>query len=198
MLKDKYGQKLSVSQLAKKIDQRGKAIFEETVLFLISLLAKFPSHRWRKALYQLIGLKIDKHSTIHQGLTLYCLGNIEIGTDTIIGEQAVLDGRGHLKIGNHVDIASQVMIYTSAHQVHDPSFSPENKPVIIKDYCFIGPRAIILLGVTIGKGAVVAAGAVVTKNVKEKEIVGGVPAKPIGKRQIDNFNYILGRARLFR
>ncbi len=68
----------------------------------------------------------------------------------------------------------------------------------IGDYVFIGPRAIILPGVKIGRGAVVAAGAVVTKDVPEFSIVGGVPAKQIGERKNKNLTYRLGRARLFQ
>ena len=63
---------------------------------------------------------------------------------------------------------------------------------------FIGPRAIILPGVKIGKGAVVGAGAVVTKDVAPFKVVGGVPAKEIGERKNKNPNYKLGRARLFQ
>jgi len=77
-------------------------------------------------------------------------------------------------------------------------FSARIEPVQIEDYVFIGPRAIILPGVKIGKGAVIAAGAVVTKDVSDFEIVGGVPAKVIGERKNKNPNYKLGRARLFQ
>jgi len=70
--------------------------------------------------------------------------------------------------------------------------------VVIEDYVFIGPRAIILPGVTIGKGAVVAAGAVVTKSVEPHTIVAGVPAREIAQRKITNYNYRLGRPRLFQ
>jgi maltose O-acetyltransferase len=69
---------------------------------------------------------------------------------------------------------------------------------VIKDYVFIGPRAIILPGVTIGQGAVVAAGAVVTKDIPAKTIVGGVPAAVIGERKIEKLDYKLGRFRLFQ
>ncbi len=131
--------------------------------------------------------------------------HISIGEDTLIGEKASLDGRkqlshssGGLYIGNHVDIASEVMIWTSEHDVQDPEMNPIEQAVTIEDYVFIGPRAIILPGVTIGRGAVVAAGAVVTKSVEPDTIVAGVPAKPISKRQITEYRYRLGRPRLFQ
>ena len=157
-----------------------------------------PSHHYRRFFYRLFGMKIGSGSAIHMGLKLYNPFNIEIGQDSIIGEDAVLDGRDKLIIGNHVDIASQVMIYNAEHDVKDPNFQAINAPVVIKDYVFIGPRAIILPGVTIKKGAVVGAGAVVTKDVEENSIVGGVPAKQIGERGIKDLNYRLGRAAWFR
>ena len=136
------------------------------------------------------------------GARFYNPSNINIGEDTIIGEGVVLDGRAKLTIGNHVDIASEVMIYTSEHNVHAEHFSAVETiveaSVNIDDYVFIGPRAIILPGVTIGKGAVVGAGAVVTKNVEPFQVVGGVPAKVIGERKNKDPHYILGRAALFR
>lgn len=124
--------------------------------------------------------------------------NIEIGEDTVIGDHAFLDGRAKLKIGDHVDIASEVMIYNSEHDLTAEDFAGTLAPVEIGDYVFIGPRAIILPGVKIGKGAVVAAGAVVTKDVPDFAVVGGVPAKVIGERVNKNPKYRLGRARLFQ
>ncbi len=198
MLKDKYGQPLPVPALIPKISNRIFALAEELILWFIHVFSQLPSYTWRNFLYRLIGIKIGKGSLIHFGATLYTLGKIKIGADTFIGEKATLDGRGDLEIGNHVDIASQVMIFTSQHQINHPLFIAENKSVKIADYVFIGPGVIILPGVKIGKGAVVAAGAVVNKDVPDQTVVAGVPAKPIAQRQITNFKYRLGRARLFR
>jgi len=143
-------------------------------------------------------MKIGNGSTIHTGARFYNPRNIEIGDDSIVGEGAVLDGRDTLIIGNHVDIASEVMIYNSEHDVQDSAFQAKTAPVEISDYVFIGPRAIILPGIKIGKGAVVGAGAVVTKDVESFTIVGGVPAKVIGERKNKDPNYRLGRAAWFR
>lgn len=109
-----------------------------------------------------------------------------------------LDGRDILKIGNHTDIASQVLIYNSEHDLEAEDFRAVTAPVEIGDYVFIGPRVIILPGVKIGDGAIVAAGAVVTKDVEPLIVVGGVPAREIKERKLRNLRYRLGRAALFQ
>lgn len=182
----------------KKIIRRIKTILLEIIVFKLHCVGYVPSHHFRRLFYRIFGIKIGRGSTIHMGLKLYNPFNIEIGEDSIIGEDTVLDGRDKLTIGNHVDIASEVMIYNAKHDVKDPSFKAIRAPVKIEDYVFIGPRAIILPGVTIKKGAVVGAGAVVTKDVEEGLIVGGVPARQIGVRDVKNLNYKLGRAAWFR
>src|SRR3989344_9578884 len=170
----------------ERISRRLRTILTEFVNFILRIVGFIPSHHVRRFFYRISGVKIGKGSAIHMGAVFYDPKNIKIGKDSIIGEGAVLDGRDKLTIGNHVDIASEVMIYNSKHDINDPNFSAVNYPVEIGDYVFIGPRAIILPGVKIGKGAIVGAGAVVTKDVENFKIVGGVPAKEIGERQNKN------------
>jgi len=165
---------------------------------LMAWSGNVPSHHFRRFIYRLGGMKIGKGSTIHTGAKFYNAKNIRIGEDTIVGEDAVLDGRDKLIIGDHVDIASEVMIYNAEHALNDENFRAVTAPVEIGDYVFIGPRAILLPGVKIGKGAVVGAGAVVTKDVEDFKIVGGVPAKEIGERENKTPKYRLGRAAWFR
>jgi acetyltransferase-like isoleucine patch superfamily enzyme len=198
MLRDRHGRSLSSQEAIVKIRNRLFNILLELNIFFLHLVGNIPSHHVRRFFYRLSGLTIGKGSTIHMGATFHEPTNIVIGEDTIIGEGAVLDGRDRLEIGNHVAIASEVMIYNAEHDIHAHDFSPIQAPVIIEDYVFIGPRAIILPGVHIKKGAVVAAGAVVTKSVPERAVVGGVPAKIIAERSLKEYHYKLGRARWFR
>jgi acetyltransferase-like isoleucine patch superfamily enzyme len=167
-------------------------------LFCLYILMNFPSHHIRRFFMRLAGASIGHGTSIHIGPRFFSLKNLKIGEDTIIGDHAFFDGRAKLTIGNHVDIASEVKIYNSEHDLNSDDFHAINEKVEIGDYVFIGPRVIILPGVKIGKGAVVAAGAVVTKNVNDFEIVGGVPAKVIGERKNKDLHYKLGRARLFQ
>jgi acetyltransferase-like isoleucine patch superfamily enzyme len=195
---DRMGKELSWSEARKKIWGRVGAWVEDLILFLLTLKGNCPFWILRKNCYQLAGLKIGKGSKIHMWARFFAPEGIKIGQGSIIGDHVFLDGRGGLTIGDHVDIASQVLIYTSEHDVQSEDLRPTEEPVVIGDYVFIGPRVVVLPGVTIGKGAVVAAGAVVTKDVPAKAIVGGVPAQVIGERKIKEFKYWLGRSRLFQ
>lgn len=201
-MKDKTGQKLSNKQLFNKILIRINTVWIEFVVGLLHCVGNIPFHHVRRIIYSKAGVQIGIGSTIHMHARFYNPHNISIGNDTIIGEFAVLDGREKLTIGDHVDIASEVMIYNAQHNIHSEHFaaveSVIKEPVSIGDYVFIGPRAIILPGVTLGKGCVVGAGAVVTKSVNPFDIVGGVPAKVIGSRENKDPQYKLGRAAWFR
>ena len=198
MIKDKNGKNLSATEVTNKVMNRISNYFLDFELMLLRFVGHIPSHTIRNIKYKFFGMKIGKGSTLHMWANFFDPKNITIGEDTIIGDHAFLDGRDKLKIGNHVDIASSVMIYNSEHDLSKDDFSAITAPVEIDDYVFIGPRVTIMPGVKIGKGAVVAGGAVVIKDVDPFTIVGGVPAKPIGERKNKNPNYRLGRARLFQ
>jgi acetyltransferase-like isoleucine patch superfamily enzyme len=195
---DKNGRTLSSGEAAAKGFKRILSWGEDFVLLIVDLAGYCPFWFWRKLVYSLAGLKIGRKSKIHFGARFFNPKGVEIGEGSLVGEFAFLDGRAPLKIGNHVDIASQVLIYNSEHDMNSDDFRAVEEPVEIGDFAFIGPRAIILPGVKIGKGAVVAAGAVVTKDVAPFKIVGGVPAKEIGERENREPNYRLGRSRLFQ
>lgn len=198
MFKDKHGKELTFDQAFPKIIKRLESYALDFVLMCMHLITYVPSHTVRNLLWQLLGMKIGKASTLHTGVRVFDPRNISVGTGTIIGYACFLDGRARLSIGNHTDIASEVMIYNQEHDLSAEDFRAIDGRVDIGDYVFIGPRAIILPGVTVGDGAVIAAGAVVTKDVEPFTIVGGVPAKPIGERQLKDPKYRLGRFKLFQ
>jgi maltose O-acetyltransferase len=109
---------------------------------------------------------------------------IQIGDHTVINTRCLLDGRvGTIKIGNNVDIARETNIFTLEHDPHSDIHDSRSGNVVIEDYVWIASRVTILPGVTIGRGAVVASNAVVTKDVEPAAIVAGIPAKKIGVRK---------------
>lgn len=195
---DRNGKALNFSSALKKIADRLLNYLLDFELLLLRLVGLIPIHTVRNLFYIVSGIRMGRGSHIHMGAQFFNPRGIEIGQDTVIGQNVFLDGRDVLLIGNHVDIASEVMIYNSEHDINSEDFAAISAAVEIGDYVFIGPRAIILPGITINRGAIVAAGAVVTKDVPEFAIVGGVPARIIGEREQKDLHYRLGRARLFQ
>lgn len=125
---------------------------------------------------------------------------LKIGKGSIIGDSCILDARNGITIGDNVNLSSEVRIWTEQHDYQDPMFNCNSTPdfhVKINDYAWIGSNVIILPRVTIGKGAVVAAGAVVTKSVPDYALVAGIPAKQIGERNHNlQYQFDGGHARL--
>jgi maltose O-acetyltransferase len=102
---------------------------------------------------------------------------------------------GGVKIGKNVNVSDGVVIITAKHDVNSPQFEARYEPITIEDWAWVATNAIVLAGVTIGEGAVVAAGAVVTKDVAPYSIVGGNPGKVIGERKKQKFDYVPGNYR---
>lgn len=198
VFKDKMGRNLSWGQVFSKSIIRIYNYVLDLELLIVRIAGLIPVYTIRWLIYRGAGVSIGRGSHLHMGIQFFRPMGVYIGKDSIIGQNAFLDGRDKLVIGNHVDIASDVMIYNSEHDINSEDFHAVTAPVEIGDYVFIGPRVIILPGVSIGKGAVVGAGAVVIKDVAEFTIVGGVPAQKIGERNLKDPQYKLGRARLFQ
>jgi maltose O-acetyltransferase len=189
---------LTWGQGISKITTRFGSYFLDFELMLLNLTTLIPLHSIRNFIWKLAGMQIGRNSTLHTGVRVFDPRGISVGEGTIIGYGTFIDGRDKVEIGSNTDIASEVMIYSSEHDLSSPEFTAILAPVSIGDYVFIGPRAIIMADVTIGDGAVVAAGAVVTKDVAPYTIVGGVPAKDIGERKLKDLHYKLGRFKLFQ
>ncbi|NLE76434.1 MAG: acyltransferase [Chloroflexi bacterium] len=95
-----------------------------------------------------------------------------------------------LEIDDNVSISEGVAIYTLEHDPNDVHFAERGAPVHVSNRVFLGARALVLPGITLGEGAVVGAGSVVTNDVDPFTIVVGAPARPVGVRRQD-LDYVL-------
>jgi len=158
----------------------------------LTFIGGLPTHTLRGILYRrLYGLVIPRSSVLYGGAEIRAPDRLKIGAHSIIGHRAILDARRGIEIGCNVNLSTGVWIWTEQHDPQDPDFGIVGGGVVIEDYAWISCRTVILPGVTIGEGAVLAAGAVVTKDVPPWAIVGGVPATVIGQRTRD-MRYTLG------
>lgn len=148
-----------------------------------------PCHLLRRLVCKICMKHFDWSSGIFRNVDLRSPYRISIGAHTNINKHCLLDGRGGVTIGDNVDIAQDVYIWSEQHDYNNPNYISVEKPVVIEDYVWIASRATILPGVKIGRGAVVASGAVVTKDVPSLAIIAGVPAKVIGNRNEDALRY---------
>lgn len=149
------------------------------------IVNKIPSYFIRHFIYRNIyKLKLGKGSSIHLNCFINRF-NVEIGKNTSINRKCYIDSRGGIKIGDNVSISPEVHLITAEHDINDSSFTYITNPITLEDFVFIGTRAIVLPGVHLGKGCVVASGAVVTKSFPEFSVVAGVPAKVISTRRKD-------------
>ena len=102
---------------------------------------------------------------------------------SVLNNGCVIDARGGtVTIGHDVDVGAETHIWTLEHDPNDADHGTRGGTVTIEDHVWVATRVTILPGVTIGRGAVVACGSVVTKDVAANSIVAGVPAKVIGER----------------
>lgn len=152
-----------------------------------NLVARFPVERVRKAYYRRalhVRIGADTHVSMRLFFTGFHTGcSVTVGDNCVLNREIYMDGRMGIHVGNNVNLSFQTCLITLHHDHNDPAFGAVGAPIHIKDHAWIGARATILPGVTIGEGAVVAAGAVVTRSVDDYQVVGGVPARIIGERR---------------
>lgn len=164
--------------------------------WMIKITSDIPSHHIRDFFYKHIFLvKMKQNSVIYYGSEIRAPWMLTIGKGAVVGDNSILDARrGGIYIGENVNIASNVSFWTGGHDYNDPYFrSMKNNrgPIYVDNYAWIGPNVTVLHSVTIGEGAVIAAGAVVTKNIPPYTVWGGIPAKFLGQRSTD-LRYVLG------
>jgi acetyltransferase-like isoleucine patch superfamily enzyme len=148
----------------------------------LHLVGKLPNHRLRVACLRKWGATIHDSAIFYHGFEVRNADGLTIGARVSVGNDAILDARGGITIGADVNLSTGVALWTGQHDWQSPTFAYVKAPIVIHDHVWLSTRVTVLPGVTIGEGAVIAAGAVVTKDVPPYTLAGGVPAKPIGAR----------------
>ena len=165
-----------------------KALLNGWILFRLMCLGKVPSQKYRIMLLKYVfQMDIAERVVIYSWDIIRAPWNISIGEGTIVGSKASIDGRNFVTIGKNVNISTGINIYTEQHDVNDPYFRSlaSGGEVIIADRAWISSHTIILPKVHVKEGAVLASGAVATKDLDAYGIYGGVPCKKIGERNKD-------------
>jgi acetyltransferase-like isoleucine patch superfamily enzyme len=169
-----------------------------------SALQHTPSYTVRHWWYRrVLGWQLHPSASVLMGQQIQMAGLrasgalVSIGAGTVINHGCLLYTTGGLQIGRQVSISAGAWLVTGTHDMSAPGFPARFHPITIDDYAWIGARATVLAGTHIGEGAVVMAGAVVTRDVAPYAIVGGVPARQVGVRPLTNPAYDLSFRPLF-
>lgn len=154
------------------------------------IVSKVPSYTLRKIFYKyLYFMKIGEKSHIQMGVRVYAPWKITIGNNCSIGHDSLLDGRRGIVIGNNVDIAGHVQIFTLGHDIDDPQYKTKGAPVTINDDVSLFSGSAVLPGVVMGNGSVAALKSVITKDTRSWSLYAGVPAKFIRERKVNELSY---------
>jgi len=148
----------------------------------------------RLYLYRRIGMKVGGNCVIRRGVYIASPNELQVGDGSFIG-RASLYCTGGVKLGKNVNVSDGVVVITAKHNINSPRFEAAYEPIAIEDWVWLATNAIVLGGVVVGEGAVVAAGAVVTDDVPAYSVVGGNPARVIGERKKQEFQYVPGSYR---
>ena len=177
--------------LGNRMPKPIKAIYYAITLFGNVVINKIPSRHLRRWFYLAMGAKIGGNTFPSRRVEILLPRGLKLDERVAVGWFAELDARGGITVGHDTNISSHVKLITGSHEIDDSDFTADFRPINIGHHCWIGTGAIVLQGVTIGDGAVVAAGAVVTKDIPAYEVWGGVPAKYIKGRN-KNLVYKVG------
>lgn len=168
------------------------------------LISRIPSYTVRHSWYRhVLSWHIGPNAAILMGQFVQVRRvrangkRVSIGAGTVIDHDCLLCTGGGLLVGEHVCISPGVWLLTEGRDINDSQFPQTYKPIVIDDYAWVGARATLLGGITIGRGAIVQACAVVTQDVEPYCVVGGAPATVVGTRELRSPSYALSRPPLF-
>jgi putative colanic acid biosynthesis acetyltransferase WcaF len=174
----------ATNQAARKYSrgEQARRILWSLGRWLIRLSPR-PCFGWRRSVLRAFGARVGAHVNIYPSTHLYMPWNVEIGDWTALGEDVFVYSLGKVRIGRSVTLSYRSHVCAGSHDLNDPTLPLLKPPVCIEDGVWIGTEAFIGPGVTIERGAVVGARAVVVKNVEALSIVAGNPARCVGQRK---------------
>lgn len=159
-------------------------IYELIYIFSNYIVNNIPIWFIRKIFYRLLGMKLGKGSRVLMKVIVVCPWRISVGDNTIINEKCYLDGRGRIEIGSNVTIAIYSKLITGYHDIHSDNFDYKEDQIIIEDNVAIFANTVVLAGVYLKYGCVIAANALVKRGEYENlGVYAGNPCKLIRKRE---------------
>lgn len=168
---------------------RGRPRYVEIVWYVCKVVFFLSALPWPSTLKRLLlvgfGAKVGKGFVIRPRVNIHLPWKLQIGDHCWIGERTEILNLEPVILENHVALAHDVYLAAAGHDISSPTMAYRNRPITIKEGTWIASRVFVNPGVTIGSGSVVVAGAVVTKDVPHDSIVGGNPAREIGRRSLD-------------
>lgn len=167
------------------LKQRLKMMLWSYVWSLLCSWTPKPANQWRLFWLKLFGCKIYGKPFVHQRARIQIPWNLILHNYACLGDRANAYTLGVIEIFEHATVGQEVYLCTGTHAFEKPSLNLITSKIIIKKNVFIGARAFIMPGVTIGENAIVGAGSLVNRSVEKNTIVGGNPAKFLKYRTIE-------------
>lgn len=155
--------------------------------FVWLLLFRFsprPLYVWRVFLLRLFGARLGTGCHIYPSVQIWAPWNLAMGDQSCLASDVVCYAMAPISLGNKVVVSQGTYLCAGTHDYNDPRFQLIAKPITIEDQSWIAARAFIGPGVTVGKGAVVGACSVVTRNIPAWIVCAGNPCKPIKRREL--------------
>ena len=162
-----------------------KKIWDITWVLAISWLPKGGVNGWIRMIYRLFGAEIPNTSGIHPTARIYMPWNLKMGPFSVIASGAHVLNAAPFSMGQNCVVSERAYICCASHNICSNAHEQIHAPIVMGDRSWVAAEAFIMMGVTIGEGAVVGARAAVFKDVEPWTVVGGNPAKFIKKRIIE-------------
>lgn len=158
------------------------------VWFCLFRMSPAPLHAWRRLLLRVFGAKVGSGSAIYPGVRVWAPWNLSIGRAVTVGDRAELYCVARITIGDGAIISQRAHLCGASHDVNSPAFDLVAGDITVEANVWVAAEAFVGPGIILKHGAVVAARAVVTKDVEALSVVAGNPAKVISTRSGDGKN----------